>query len=326
MTANTAQVSPGKQATPDGGKIRGSLNLCLLLALVFLGLAAPVAIAAAANQPANSDDIRIELKDGLLTADIHDTPLPQVLEEIGKLAGFKVVQVGDFNDFRRVNSNFSDLPVQTAVERLVANANRIFFYRQDATVKSGRVLSQLWLLGPGEAGADTTQRSEEVSGLQHEEPLIRSQAVLRLVQQEGAEAVLEKLTVLLQSDPDPLVRSRVASALGSLGNERAVSELESALQDPHVTVRTQSMTALGQIGGDRAVMALGSVLTDEGIDPVERVIAAQTLWKQDSEIAQSYLQASSNDRNEQVRAASMAPPSVPVAPADGAQVGNEVAQ
>lgn len=212
MTANAAQASPGKQATPNGGKIRDPLNLCLLLALVFLGLAAPVAIAAAANQPTKSDDIRIELKDGLLTADIHDAPLPQVLEEIGKLAGFKVVQVADFNDYRRVNSNFSDLPVQTAVERIVANANRIFFYRQDATVKSGHVLSQLWLLGPGEAGADTTQRSEEVSGLQHEEPLIRSQAVLRLVQQEGAEAVLEKITVLLQTDPDPLVRSRVASA------------------------------------------------------------------------------------------------------------------
>ena len=326
MNADALQALPGKETTPDTRKIRGCLNLCLLLALAIFGLAAPAAIAAAANQPTNSDDIRIELKDGLLTADIHDAPLPQVLEEIGKLAGFKVVQVADFNDFPRVNSSFTDLPLQAAVERLVANANRIFFYRQDATVKSGRALSQLWLLGPGEAGADTTQRSEAVSGLQHEEPLIRSQAVLRLVQQEGEEAVLEKLSVLLQTDPDPLVRSRVAIALGSLGDERAVSELESALQDSHVTVRTQSMTALGQIGGDRAIMALGSILTDEGIDPVERVIAAQALWKQDSEIAQSYLQASSNDRNEQVRAASMAPPSVPVAPADGAQVGNEVAQ
>jgi hypothetical protein len=325
MIANAIQVVPGKEATPDRQLIRGCLNLVILIALGLFSLTTPTDIAASDSQSIDNTGIRIELKDGLLSAEIDDAPLPQVLVEIGKLAGFKVVQVADFDDFPRVSSNFEKLPLQVAVERLVDNTNSIFFYSESEGTESQRVLSQLWLLGPGEAGADTTQLSEDVGGLQHDEPLIRSQAALRLVQQQGGEATLEKLAVLLQTDQDPLVRSRVAIALGSLGDERAVSELEAAVLDSNFSVRAQSITALGQIGGDRATTVLGSILSDDTVNPVERVIAAQALWKQDSEIAQGYLQASSSDSNEQVRAASSNPP-VPVTPAASSQSGPEASE
>lgn len=325
MIVGATQVLPGNETTPDRQLIRGCLNLVMLLALGFLSLATPPVIAASDELTTDSEIIRIELNDGLLTAEIHDAPLPRVLAEIGKLAGFRFVQVADFDDFPRINSNFEKLPLQVAVERLVANTNRIFFYEGEED-DSERVISQLWLLGPGEDGVDTTQHSEADSRLQHEEPLVRSQAVLRLVQQQGAESVLEKLSVLLQTDPDPLVRSRVAIALGSLGDERAVTELESALLDSNFSVRAQSMTALGQIGGDKATMALGGVLLDESHDPVERVIAAQALWKQESESAQNYLQVASKDANEQVRDASSKAPVVIMKPTGDSQSGSEVSQ
>jgi uncharacterized protein YdbL (DUF1318 family) len=300
-------------------------NPVLLLAILLLNLASPAGIAASVDTPADTAGIRIELNDGLLSAEFHDAPLPRVLTEIGKLAGFRLVQVADFDDFPRINGSFEKQPLLLAVERLVANTNRIFFFSPGDGAESPRVLSQLWLLGPGEAG-DITQHTEVVGGLQHDEPIIRSQAVLHLVQQQGEEAVLEKLSVLLQSDQDPLVRSRVAIALGTLRDERAVTELESALQDANFSVRAQSLTALGNIGGDRATMALGNVLLDTGVDPLERVIAAQALWKQDSEIAQGYLQAGSNDANEQVRDAARKAPAVIVAPAAGAQAGPEATE
>lgn len=299
-----------------------SRNLVLLLAILLLNLASPAGMAATGDTPAEAASIRIELNDGLLSAEFDDAPLPQVLAEIGKVAGFKLVQVADFNDFPRISGSFEKQPVQEAVERLAANTNRIFFYSQGEGAESQRVLSQLWLLGPGEAGDETTQHTEDIGGLQHEEPLIRSQAVLRLVQQTDEEAVVEKLSVLLQTDPDPLVRSRVAIAFGALKDERAVTELESALQDTHFSVRAQSITALGQIGGERATMALGNVLVDKGVDPVERVIAAQALWKQDSEIARGYLQVGSNDVNEQVRDASSKAPVVTA----GSQSGPEATE
>ena len=301
-------------------------NLVLLLAIFLLSLARPAGIAASGDAPIDTASVHVELNDGLLTAEFHDAPLPQVLAEIGKAAGFKFVRVADFNDFPRISGSFENQPLQRSVERLAANTNSIFFYSPGDGTQSQRVLSQLWLLGPGEAGDVTTQHAEDAGDLQHQEAEIRSQAVLRLVQQQGGEAVVEKLSVLLQTDRDPLVRSRVAIALGSLKDERAVPELESALRDTSFSVRAQSMTALGQIGGERATRALGNILLDSGLDPVERVIAAQALWKQDSEIAQGYLQAGSEDGNEQVRAAARKAPVVSVKSTTGSQAGPEAAE
>jgi hypothetical protein len=326
MIADAIQVVQGKEITPDRQWIRGCFNLVMLLAVGFLSLTTPTDIAASDKLATDSEIIRIELNDGLLTAEFHDVPLPRALNEIGKLAGFKVVQVADFDDFPRISNKFEKLPVQEAVERLVANTNRIFFYSPSEVSESQRTLSQLWLLGPGEAGSDITQHSEAIGDLQHEEPVVRSQAALRLVQQQGdEEAVVDKLAILLQTDQDPLVRSRVAIALGALGDESAVSELESALLDPNFSVRAQSMTALGQIGGDKATMALGGILLNESLDSVERVIAAQALWKQDSESAQNYLQAGSSDANEQVRDASSKAP-VSMTPGTGSQSGPEATE
>lgn len=285
-------------------------GLALAIAAFALSLAIPFGDVASEVPSADGPDIRIELRDGLLAAEIDDAPLPRVLEEIGKLVGFKVVRVADFDDFPRVTSKFENLAVEAAVERLLGNANRILFYSESEGAESQRVLSQLWLLGPGEAGAYGTQSVELIDELQHEEPVKRSQAALRLVRQPDARPVLENLALMLQTDPEPLVRSRVAIALGSLGDDRAVANLEKAVLDENFSVRAQSITALGQIGGERATTILGSILANDRIRPVERVIAAQALWKQDSEVAMSYLEASRNDANEQVRDAASMPPAV----------------
>lgn len=299
------------------------LNLALLITAIFTIPAIPAVGVASDIQTGGDTEIRIEMNDGLLSAEIRDAPLPEVLQKIGKLAGFKVVQVADFNDFPRVNGKFEKLAIQVAVERLLAKTNRILFYSQREGAEAPRVLSQLWLLGPGEAGAEITQNIALIDELQHTEPVERSAAVLRLAQQPDGKPVLENLSLMLQSDPDPLVRSRVAIALGALGDDRAVSSLESALLDENFTVRAQSLTALGQIGGERATTILGNILTNDRIGPVERVIAAQALWKQDSEIALGFLEASRNDANEQVRVAASNPPSAVTASSPS---GSEVAE
>jgi len=297
-------------------------HLVLLLAVLVPG---PAGVVASGDPPSAAAGIRVELNDGLLSAEFRDSPLPRVLAEIGKLAGFKLVQVADFNDFPKITGSFDRQSPLAAVERLVANTNRILFFSRGEGAESRRVLSQVWLLGPGETSADTARPTEVVIGLQNEEPIIRRQALQHLVQQEGEEAVLDKLSMLLQTDRDPLVRSRAAIALGSLQDERAIPELESALHDEYFPVRAQSITALGQIGGDRVTMTLGNILLDNNIDPTERVIAAQALWKQDSEIARGYLQAGGNDANEQVRDAARKPPAA-VQPAAGAVSGPEVSE
>ena len=126
---------------------------------------------------------------------------------------------------------------------------------------------------------------------------------------EADNRVLARLTQILEGDHDALVRARAATALGALGNQEAFQALESALIDPHPTVRAQAINALGQIGGDQATIVLGDLLLYGSTKPLERVMAAQSLWKIDTEVARNYLRTGSFDANEQVRIASSKEPS-----------------
>jgi HEAT repeat protein len=117
---------------------------------------------------------------------------------------------------------------------------------------------------------------------------------------------------LLHEDHDALVRSRAAIALGGLNDPRAVADLELALLDENSTVRSQAINALGRIGDEAATLALGNILLSGTSKTVDRVMAAQALWKHDSESARAYLRAGTSDLDEQVRRASNKAP-LPVA-------------
>ena len=243
--------------------------------LIVSSLAAPVSAAESDNPAPGTAIIRIELQVGLLSVEIRAAPLHRVLSEIGKMAGFKTILVANPPDLPLVNTSFQNLAVNAAVERILADTSHIVFYSQTDDGTHRRVISQLWVLGRGVSGADTSERILLDEDLQHEEALKRSEAVLRVTQQPGGEPILVKLTGMLKADPDPLVRSRAAIALGALGDERAVVDLETALLDAHFSVRAQSITALGQIGGERVTSILGNILLNDDIASVERVMAAQ---------------------------------------------------
>ena len=63
-------------------------------------------------------------------------------------------------------------------------------------------------------------------------------------------------------DRDPVLRSRAAAALGRLGDERAFESLVPMLRDPKVHVRRDAMWALSELGDRRAVGLLIRALHD----------------------------------------------------------------
>jgi HEAT repeat protein len=74
-----------------------------------------------------------------------------------------------------------------------------------------------------------------------------------------------------------LVRIRTISALGDLGDTRAVVPLTEVLHDSAPVIRAGAARALGQIGGDRALGALLSLLSDP--DELVRETSAIALGK-----------------------------------------------
>lgn len=271
------------------------------------------------SNPARQD-FQIELQSDLLTLKAKNVPLQDVIRKIGELAGFKTIQLAAFTEPWLVSESFQNQSVREVVERLVNNTNRVIFYSPAKNEAQQSVISQVWLLGssslPGGVLSDDEKPIAFSSDLQHDDGKLRSEAALRLSRQatigllkeEDKGQVIDQLSRMLLEDQDPLVRSRAAIALGVLRDERAVLDLKAALQDQHSSVRSQTIVALGQIGGEQAIEALGTILLNKNAKITERIIAAQSLWKQDSKMAQNYLKAAAEDADEQVRLASSRPP------------------
>jgi HEAT repeat protein len=78
-------------------------------------------------------------------------------------------------------------------------------------------------------------------------------------------------------DPDEIVRSTAAGALGHTGSKKAVAPLIRALKDTHVYVRHGAAWALGEIRAEEAIDALRMALNDP--DEITRGKAAEALGK-----------------------------------------------
>lgn len=266
------------------------LVLCALLVCIYAIASSAAEATGTSPQPA---DIRIEMKDGLLTLETRDAPLHEVMREIGELAGFKTILVGEFIKPSLVNVSFENMPLDKVIERLVSDNNRIILYGVAGDNTQQRIISQVWLLQSGDGVVSEVESiapgaEEDVKGYK-----------------------LARLTRMLQQDQDISVRARAAIALGTFQDERAVFALESALLDENSLVRSQAIKALGRIGNEQATMALGNILLRTSADKSERIMASRALWNHDSEIARDYLRAAANDPDTQIRSASMNEPLSP---------------
>lgn len=306
--------------------------------LVLLGSTSIGQAADTVEPGSGSGNIQIEMDSGALTLEAHDASLFEVLQAIGKLAEFKTVMIDDDFDPVLISVSLDNVSVQVVVERLLRDTNRIIFYKAAPDGAERSEISQVWLLGPGSAGVDQTVGNEEsvvlAEDLQHDDGTVRSEAALRLANTVAVDLpnevdndrVLNRLIQMVEGDYNALVRARAAIALGALGDEKAVKTLEAVLLDAHSSVRSQAINALGQIGGDRATTVLGNILLYGSADPLERVMAAQALWKQDSEAARRYLRTGAYDTNEQVRSAASKAPSSPAKRLTTDRLGSEETQ
>ena len=144
-------------------------------------------------------------------------PLAEVVEAIGRQAGFETTLIGDVS--APVTVSLAKVPLAEGLERLLADTDRILIYaapQADATLPR---IAQLWLYG-----AEHGQKMTAAAPPSSPEPLldpggkIRSQAVLRLTQAGATEDALDQLGQVLREDTDPLVRSRAAIALAAWGS------------------------------------------------------------------------------------------------------------
>lgn len=283
-----------------------SRSFSVSVAMLVLLVAAATGVAATARPAA----VEFDLKSGRLTLKSRGAPLSEIVQRIGERVGFETILVGDLDT--PVNASFTNMPVLPILNELLRDADRVLVYAPRDEDAKDRVIVKLWvfeasqaMVGPAVVNSPRQAALDDdlQDDFQQGDAKTRSEAVLMLANAGANEQVLGALIEALQGDEDALVRTRAATALGKLGDERSVPALELALSDEHGTVRTQAIHALGQIDSQYATMVLGNVLL-QSIDTSERVVAAWGLSRQDTPLAHEYLDMVADDPDEQVRAAS----------------------
>jgi hypothetical protein len=79
---------------------------------------------------------------GQLTARIPAASLGQVLEEVSRLSGARLLWLNEEGREEKVSVEFTDLPFDEALRRIIGGKNFLLFYSSAA---QGRRLTQIWI-------------------------------------------------------------------------------------------------------------------------------------------------------------------------------------
>jgi len=141
---------------------------------------------------------------------------------------------------------------------------------------------------------------EKINDLTNADSSVRQSAAVSLGE-NGEESAVDDLITVLQEDKDSAVRTSAANALGNIGDTRAIEPLKTALrEDSSPYVRQSAVQALSAFGPAQALEPVLSALQDE--DSSVRMQAALELANMDDARAVESLNAALDEGDTAVAA------------------------
>jgi len=269
----------------------------ILTAVLLAGLPDTSALSAQAPAPeASAPSQSVTVDRGLLTVDVRDMPLDEVLRTISDRSGVNItVHSGGAT---KVTQTFSGLGLDEGIRRLAPAYNVVLVYgsaepegRPGAT-RLVEVHVYETSKSPVTAVVDPQQRSTQLR-------TVRELSRRAHAREPGA---LTSLADLLARDPDPAVRRSAAEALASLREPEAVTALRTGAADQDPTVRGSSLTSLGQMRDENSVGLVAQGATRDP-DPTVRRSAVWALSTLQSEEAHRALEVAASDADPLVKQA-----------------------
>jgi hypothetical protein len=206
--------------------------------------------------------MKIRVESGNVTAQIQNTPLPQVLEELAARSGV-VFELGT-NDETSVSVSFYNVGLQEAVQRLVEGHNSIFFYGRDpagaSRIEFVRILQReagpqqqvsIQYIGSGsvtKTGEDRIETTEDAfKALAESENIDLRQQAIEILVASKEEPAVQAVTDALD-DQAPEVKVAAIEGLAALGARAALPQIILRLKDPHPGVRHSAIVAVSLLG------------------------------------------------------------------------------
>ena len=219
----------------------------------------------------------ITLEDGRLSLRVENTRLGPILGEISRQARIAVI-MGDGVASQRLSAEFSDLPLDQGLRRILKDQDVFYYHRGGARLltiwvylkKQGRGLYPV----PREEWAST---AEFEKGLSHFDPAERAWALAALLERKGE---LTPRGAVLQALGDEDVHVRTSALYGALNEgiklpPDTLSKL--ALEDPSMKIR---FLALKGLAGDPSLEWIAEQALDDP-NPVIRDYAEKVLARLD---------------------------------------------
>ena len=278
---------------PPAARLIAFLILAVPALSISIARAAP---ALTAVQAGSASVIQVTLEQGLLTVDVRDAPLADLLRVIGERTGLRVTIHGNVKTL--VTDSFTGLPLGEGIRRVVGRNGLVLIYAPSQGVAEANTLTEVRVYAK-EPARMARPADEVYQALAHSDPSIRRGAVSKLAgrREEAATAALARS---LARDEDPTIRGQAAAALGSTGGAEAAAALSTALLDRDPSVRIEVARALGRLEDEGGVQALRGVLIGDP-DPRLRLEAVRALFLLRGQEARQALEAATADSDAVVR-------------------------
>ena len=224
----------------------------------------------------------VSVRNGFVSLNAHAVPLGDVLREMSKQSGFKLVMKKE--PAALVTWKFREVPLDQAVSRLLSSVSSIALYAPGGD-GTGSVLTEVRVLRGGQKSSPLVEHSSqlaaggdpfEAAGSAEIRP--RRAGVSQLAS-AGVSDIQPASRQVRDIDPaledgDPAKRRDRALNAAKRRPDMARDALTEALADPDIVVRQRAVQGLARLGGEETVSALSHVLLEDPAPKVRRMAAA----------------------------------------------------
>lgn len=273
------------------------VTFCLLVSY-------PLGVAATEVSEAPSGQ-HITFQDDLISAELVDAPLVDVLRRIRQEFGFKVHFHGNADE--RLTLSFTDLPLDKSLRLLTVNHSlSVVTEAMSGSAKQdeARRITEIWVLSRSTI-AKPVRSAPVVPVAASPDPTDDMAALpedsLEQPEMAGVESVsLEE--VLNNPFADTAQQRQAIQKLVEKGDDESVRAMASYLGNEDKEVRQLLVNGIASMQNAQSTQILGQVIENES-DPEIRKIALLAIGqRKDDPAAQAFLQNALNDADEEVKA------------------------
>jgi hypothetical protein len=224
--------------------------------------------------PKKARTLEIAATSAGMTVNVHEVPLADVLEAIGRHAGILIVLGGTLDTL--VSETLIDIPLDQGIRRLSRGHSVVFIYAGASAAANDAALSEVWVMSASSAsgsrdpysvtpragagprddgrGADTRGRStaserpvQLTRALKFGTLETRLRLIEAVVRERGEHAAIDVLRDAATHDADPRIRMGAIQVLTFMPSRDAVEAIRATLGDRHAGVRAEALSALRQL-------------------------------------------------------------------------------